>query len=347
MRTDEFDYDLPPELIAQTPSKRGESRLLVLHRASGRIEHKMFGDLPEFLAPSDVLVVNDTRVSARRLRALRENGLEAEALLLRPEGDRSWQALVKPGRAFRPGHTVTLLSDDGRTALARITGITEDGGRVLELPSAAERDALERWGSAPLPPYIHVPLPSEQEERYQTVYAAHSGSAAAPTAGLHFTPEMLSQLEASGIRTARVTLHVGVGTFRPVRSELLQDHEMHAETAHLPAEAAALVNAAHGRVFAVGTTSVRTLETAALQSEQQGKSLERVRPFTGETRLFITPGYRFRAVDAMITNFHLPRSTLLMLVSAFAGIEATRAAYQAAIERKYRFFSFGDAMLIV
>ena len=347
MRTEQFDYELPQELIAQTPSTRGESRLLVLHRSTGTIEHRKFGDLPEYLTPSDVLVLNDTRVSARRLRALRENGLEAEVLLLRPGGERSWHALVKPGRAFRPGHTVTLLGEDGRTARALITGVTEEGGRVLELPSAAERDDLDRWGTVPLPPYIHVPLPSEQEERYQTVYATHAGSAAAPTAGLHFTPEMLSRLETSGIRTARVTLHVGVGTFRPVRTETLQEHQMHAETAHLSPEAAACVNSTRGRIVAVGTTSVRTLETAAADGLRVQSCQSRVQAFMGETRLFITPGYRFRAVDALITNFHLPRSTLLMLVSAFAGIEATRDAYRAAIDRKYRFFSFGDAMLII
>ena len=227
-----------------------------------------------------------------------------------------------------------------------VTGATEEGGRVLELPTAGERDMLEYWGAVPLPPYIHVPLPADREERYQTVYAAHAGSAAAPTAGLHFTPEMLGRLEAEGIRTARVTLHVGVGTFRPVRTQTLAEHEMHAETARLSPEAAACINAA-GRIVAVGTTSVRTLETAAAVSREADSVPGRVQPFAGDTRLFITPGYSFRAVDALITNFHLPRSTLLMLVSAFAGMEATREAYRAAIERRYRFFSFGDAMLIV
>ncbi len=347
MRTDEFDYDLPPERIAQTPLTRGESRLLVLHRSTGYIEHRSFGNLPEYLRPTDVLVLNDTRVSARRLRALRENGLEAEALLLRPTGERSWQALLKPARAFRPGRDITLIGEDGRTARATVTGVTEDGGRVLELPSAKERDSLGQWGTAPLPPYIHIPLPAEQEERYQTVYAAHDGSAAAPTAGLHFSASLLSRLDAEGVRTARVTLHVGVGTFRPVRTETLEEHRMHAETAQLSVEAADCVNACSGRVIAVGTTSVRTLETAAAQVRAPAREKARVAAFMGETRLFITPGYEFQAVDGLITNFHLPKSTLLMLVSAFAGMEATRNAYRAAIDCKYRFFSFGDAMLII
>jgi len=343
MRTDEFDYDLPSELIAQTPAPRGESRLLVLHRETGSIEHRHFRDLPQYLTPADLLVLNDTRVTARRIRAIRENGKEAEVLLLRPTGERSWEALVRPGRAFRPGRTIALVGDGAERRTAEITGVTAEGGRIIEMPSASDRDSMEHWGQTPLPPYIHTPLPLAQEERYQTVYAVHSGSAAAPTAGLHFTPEMLNCLEQQGVRNARVTLHVGVGTFRPVRTERIEDHEMHAETAVLSSEAAARINAATGRVVAVGTTSVRTLESAA-RAAAPG---DRVAPFAGETRLFITPGYSFRAVDALITNYHLPRSTLLMLVSAFAGIDATRKAYREAIENGYRFFSFGDAMLII
>jgi S-adenosylmethionine:tRNA ribosyltransferase-isomerase len=286
-------------------------------------------------------------VSARRIRAQRESGLEAEVLLLRPSDDRSWEALVRPGRGFRPGSVVTLLGEDGSRIAAEITGVTPEGGRVLRLPTGRDRDAIQHWGVTPLPPYIHVPLPADQEERYQTVYAAHSGSAAAPTAGLHFTPEMLGRLEAAGIEQARVTLHVGVGTFRPVKTESVRDHEMHAETAVLSADAARQINAAPRRIVAVGTTSVRTLESAAIDAERAGRPGDRVVPFLGETRLFITPGYAFRAVDALITNFHLPRSTLLMLVSAFAGMEETRNAYRAAIEERYRFFSFGDAMLVI
>lgn len=344
MRTDDFDYRLPTELIAQTPARRGESRLMVLDRDTGEIEHRMFNDLPEFLRPADLLVLNDTRVSARRIRALRPNGLDAEVLLIHPCGPRRWHALMRPARSFRPGCSVILLGDNGRQTVARIVEIAEDGGRVLELDTEHESSDLATWGVAPLPPYIHLPLPAEQEERYQTVYAAHAGSAAAPTAGLHFTAEMLSRLETAGVANARVTLHVGVGTFRPVRTDTLDAHEMHAETAVLLPETAERINSVTGRVVAVGTTSVRTLESAAQDRDQHSGRVSR---FAGETRLFITPGYTFRAVDALITNFHLPRSTLLMLVSAFAGIEATRRAYQAAIEHRYRFFTFGDAMLIL
>lgn len=346
MRTDLFDYDLPPELIAQTPAPRGDSRLLVLHRSSGRIDHRRFCDLPEYLAPGDLLILNDTRVTARRLRALRPNGLDAEILLLRPIGEKSWEALVKPGRALRIGTAVTLVGAGGAQLCAQISGVTPDGGRIVELESKADRDTIEHWGAAPLPPYIQIPLPSEQEERYQTVYARHAGSAAAPTAGLHFTPGLLAQLEEAGVGAAHVTLHIGTGTFRPVRTETIDEHVMHAETATLSPESAARINAAQGRIVAVGTTSVRTLESAALQKQSSVPPV-RVSAFAGETSLFITPGYRFQAVDALITNFHLPRSTLLMLVSAFASTDVTRAAYQAAVERGYRFFSFGDAMLII
>jgi S-adenosylmethionine:tRNA ribosyltransferase-isomerase len=351
MRTDLFDYDLPPERIAQTPLPRGDSRLLVLHLADGRIEHRRFADLPEYLRANDTLVLNDTRVSARRLEAVREGGQPAEILLLHRTGERGWEALVRPGRALRPGKTL-ILSDPqtSQQVVAQVTASTPEGGRILEFTDTATRDRLIHWGVTPLPPYIHTPLPSHQEERYQTVYAAQEGSAAAPTAGLHFTPEMLAQLQASQVEIAYVTLHVGVGTFRPVRTEEVEAHEMHGEILRLPAETAQQVNRSTGRIIAVGTTSVRALETAAQKAEQeapQGASAPRVIPFAGETRLFLTPGCRFRVVEGLITNFHLPRSTLLMLVCAFAGYEATMRAYQAAIEGQYRFFSFGDAMLIV
>ena len=348
MRTDEFDYHLPPRLIAQAPGRRGDSRLLVVYRGSGRIEHHSFSDLPDFLEPGDLMVLNDTRVTARRLRALRETGQEAEVVLLRPVGEQSWQALVRPGRSMRPGRTVILLGENGERASAELTGITSEGGRELRFSSPEERDMLAHWGAAPLPPYIHAPLARTQEDRYQTVYATHAGSAAAPTAGLHFTSEMLQKLEARGVSSARVTLDVGVGTFRPVKSATIEEHEMHSEKAVLSAETASRINAAPGRLIAVGTTSVRTLESAAGAAEQSGRATkDRVVPFAGATRLFITPGYVFRAVDALITNFHMPCSTLLMLVSAFAGMELTREAYGVAIEREYRFFSFGDAMLIL
>jgi S-adenosylmethionine:tRNA ribosyltransferase-isomerase len=347
MRTDLFDYDLPPERIAQTPVPRGESRLLVLSREDGCSVHRRFPDLLDYLRPGDTLVLNDTRVSARRLQAERENGKPAEVLLLRPVGARGWEALVRPGRSLRPGKTVTLIgppSDSPRLA-AQVLATTPEGGRILEFADTPTRDRLATWGVTPLPPYIHTPLPADQENRYQTVYAAQEGSAAAPTAGLHFTPELLAGAEAKGVRLARITLHVGVGTFRPVRTEEIEAHVMHGETAWLSEEAAQVINTTPGRVVAVGTTSMRTLETSAQRAEKQGVS--GVIPFVGETRLFITPGYRFRVVDALITNFHLPRSTLLMLVSAFAGRENVLRAYREAIRADYRFFSFGDAMLIL
>ncbi|HLK56153.1 MAG TPA: tRNA preQ1(34) S-adenosylmethionine ribosyltransferase-isomerase QueA [Chthonomonadaceae bacterium] len=351
MRTDLFDYDLPPERIAQTPLPRGQSRLLVVHRADGRIEHRQFADLPEYLRTGDTLVLNDTRVSARRLTAQRESGQSAEVLLLRPVGETCWEALVKPGKALRPGKTLTLIGPppDSVVLTVPIVATTPEGGRVLDLGERALRDTMAEWGVAPLPPYIHTPLPHAEEERYQTVYAAQDGSAAAPTAGLHFTPELLRQIAAQGVRSTYVTLHVGVGTFRPVRTETVAEHEMHSETMYLSEETARIVNDTPGRVIAVGTTSVRSLETAAQIAERQtgDSATRRVVPYVGETRLFLTPGARFRVVEALITNFHLPRSTLLMLVCAFADRELILRAYREAIREEYRFFSFGDAMLIV
>ena len=355
MRTDLFDYFLPPELIAQTPLPRGESRLLVLHRANGQIEHRRFSDLLAYLNVGDTLVVNDTRVIARRLRGLRSSGHEAEVLLLRPVGERQWAALVKPGRSLRQGATLKLFetnadnTQDEKTQetvqeAARIVGETEEGGRLLEFADAVARDRVGLWGSSPLPPYIHTPLPTSAEERYQTVYARHNGSAAAPTAGLHFTDAMLTQAQAQGINIARVTLHVGVDTFRPVKTEDTDTHQMHGEWGTISEEAAQVINETRGRIIAVGTTSVRALESAAQNTSDNSA---RVSPYTGETRLFITPGYNFRAVDGLITNFHLPRSTLLMLISALADRENIMAAYAEAVREQYRFYSFGDAMLIV
>lgn len=348
MRTDLFDYELPAGLVAQTPSPRGESRLLVLHRAQGRIEHCAFRDVTRFLAAGDTLVLNDTRVSARRLTAIRTNGRPAEVFLLRPTGETRWECLARPARPLRPGSAITLCAAplSGETVEARIVAETAEGGRVIELPDAARSAAITRWGVCPLPPYIRQPLAPDQEERYQTVYAAHSGSAAAPTAGLHFTEAMLEALRRAGIQTSSVTLHVGVGTFRPVRTEVIEAHEMHSEIADLGPESADIINNTAGRVVAVGTTSVRTLETAAAAA-RTADSLDRVQPFHGATNLFIRPGHRFQAVDAVITNFHLPRSTLLMLVSAFAGREQVLAAYREAVDERYRFFSFGDAMLVL
>lgn len=350
MRTDQFNYELPPELIAQTPAPRGKSRLLVVHRSDGRLEHRRFEDLPDYLSSGDTLVLNDTRVTARRLLGIREGGQTAEVLLLRPHGETGWETLVRPGKSLRPGKRVTLhlAGPESPSVTALVTGTTADGGRILELSSASERDRLAEWGAAPLPPYIHTPLGRAEEERYQTVYARSGGSAAAPTAGLHFTPELLAQAEQMGVQRTAVTLHVGVGTFRPVRAENIEEHEMHAEWVQLGAEAADRVNRTQGRVIAVGTTSTRTLESAAdCRTETQRREGLRVVPFEGETRLFITPGYEFQAVDMLITNFHLPCSTLLMLVCAFAGYETALHAYRESVRREYRFFSFGDAMLIV
>lgn len=347
MRTDLFDYTLPEELIAQTPLARSDSRLLVLHRSDGSIEHRQFTDILEYLNAGDTLVLNNTRVTARRLKAVRESGQPAEVLLTRPIGERSWEALVKPGKSLRPGRTVTLMNPDTTlpNPVALVTETTAEGGRILEFSDIETRDRIADWGEPPLPPYIHQALERGEEERYQTVYAKEGGSVAAPTAGLHFTPELLQKVEAKGVARAEVTLHVGVGTFRPVKVESIEEHEMHSETFHLPFEAAERVNGTTGRVFAVGTTSTRTLEAVGA-TLPEGDS-RRVKPASGETALFITPGYRFRVVDALITNFHLPRSTLLMLISAFAEREMILNAYQAAIEERYRFFSFGDAMLIL
>jgi S-adenosylmethionine:tRNA ribosyltransferase-isomerase len=348
MRTDLFDYTLPPELIAQTPLARGESRLLVLHRADGRIEHRRFPDLLEYLDAGDTLVLNDTRVIARRLVGELPTGKQAEILLLHPTGERQWTALVRPGRALRVGRSVALLGPE--TANERITvqvvELMPDGARVLEFDSARERDAVASWGVSPLPPYIQTALPPEQEERYQTVYSRHDGSAAAPTAGLHFTSQLLEQAQAKGVAIAHITLHVGVDTFRPVRVEDTAEHEMHGEWLSVSPEAAEIINRTPGRIVAVGTTSVRALESAANAADNSSQP-ERVVPFTDSTRLFITPGYRFHGVDALVTNFHLPRSTLLMLISALAGREYVMNAYAEAVRERYRFYSFGDAMLII
>ena len=345
MRADLFDYNLPPERIAQTPLPRGESRLLTLSRESGKIEHRRFPDLLDYLRSGDTLVLNNTRVTARRLRAERENGLPAEVLLLHPVGAAQWETLVRPGKGLKPGRGLTLIGPEGQRVTAQVLSATEAGGRIIELETAEARDALASWGESPLPPYIHTPLPAAQEERYQTVYAAAGGSAAAPTAGLHFTPELLRGVKAKGVALAYLTLRVGIGTFRPVKVEDTADHVMHAETVILNEACAETVNATTGRVIAVGTTSVRSLESAAARLEPgDGR---RVAPFTGETDLFITPGYDFRVVDALLTNFHLPQSTLLMLVAAFAGYESTMNAYRVAVAEEYRFFSFGDAMLVI
>lgn len=339
MRVDDFDYALPPELIAQVPVEpRDHSRLLVLHRQSGTVEHRHFFDLPQYLRPGDVLVINETRVIPARLYGRKETGARVEALLLRPMSDRQWEALVRPGRRLQPG-TRVIFSDE---LSAVVADILPGGNRLLEFEYHGDFAALlDRLGRVPLPPYITAEL--TDPERYQTVYGRERGSAAAPTAGLHFTPDLLERIAAQGVDIARLTLHVGIGTFRPVKVERVEDHEMHQEHYSVSPAAAERINAARargGRVVAVGTTSVRTLETLA---DERGT----IHAGEGWTGIYIYPGYRYRAVDVMITNFHLPKSTLLMLVSAFAGRERVMAAYAEAIAQRYRFFSFGDAMLIV
>jgi S-adenosylmethionine:tRNA ribosyltransferase-isomerase len=353
MRTSDFDYDLPPELIAQTPVEpRDASRLLVVNRASGELAHRHFRDIGEYLRPGDLLVANRSRVIPARLAGHKaDSGGAVEALLLarRPDlGPEYWEALVRPGRRIREGQELRFerAAANGQTLAlsAVVVARTEAGGRILRfLPPASGEpiDAvLAQLGSMPLPPYIHAPL--ENPERYQTVYSREPGSAAAPTAGLHFTPELLARLKEQGVEIAYVLLHVGLDTFRPVEEENPSDHKMHSEAFEVDAEAAEQINAARargGRVIAVGTTSVRVLESLP---DAPG-----VAPCQGRTSLFITPGYQFRLVDALITNFHLPRSSLMMLVSAFAGYDLIRRAYAEAIARRYRFFSFGDAMLII
>lgn len=350
MNTELFDYVLPPELIAQAPGPRGTARMLVLHSSTGKIEHRQVADLPEFLAPGDLIVLNDTRVSARRLSARRDHGGAAEVLLLRRVSARRWEALVRPGKALTPGKSLHLMADDASPPLTvQVVGVTPDGGRILEFPEDVAEDALSQWGVAPLPPYIKSQLPRNEEARYQTVYAVANGSAAAPTAGLHLTEEMLSQIARRGVLRADLTLHVGIDTFRPVRTDQIEDHTMHGEIVRLDADNAERINGAPGRVLAIGTTSARALEAAggAAREAEMEPGVPKVLPFCGETRLFITPGYRFRVVDSLFTNFHLPKSTLLMLISALAGRESILRAYQEAIRNRYRFYSFGDAMLIL
>lgn len=339
---EQYDYELPEELIAQTPLPRGDSRLMVIRRDKGTVNHHQFSDLPDLLATGDLLVMNDTRVSARRITGLRPNGLPVEVMLIARLDSQHYKALMKPAKSFLKGHVVTLQGPNSECCIAQITNLDETGARTLQFESVEVADKVEMWGQVPLPPYIHTQLPADNQERYQTVYSKNKGSAAAPTAGLHFTEAMLGILQERGVGTAYVTLHVGIDTFRPVRSKNILDHKMHGEYAELGIHTASLINQTVGRVCAVGTTSVRTLESAA-----QGVTNARVSSFHGQTELFIYPGYEFRAVDSLITNFHMPKSTLLMMVSAFAGTDLIREAYSQAVKLKYRFYSFGDAMLIL
>lgn len=338
MRREELEFDLPEELIAQEPIEpRDAARLLVVDRSSGGIEHRAFRELPLLLRPGDLLVVNDSRVLPARLRGTKcGTAGEVEILLLRELEPDGWEALMRPGRRLRPGVEIVVGN-----LLARCVERLGDGHwRVHFSPPGGLRAALEHLGEMPLPPYIHTKL--RDPERYQTVYARNAGSAAAPTAGLHFTPRLLEELERCGIQRAPVTLHVGVDTFRPVQTAIVEEHPMHSEAYVVPPATAAAVHdtrARGGRVVAVGTTSVRALESAVRGGV--------VAAGGGWTRLFITPGYRFHAVDALLTNFHLPRTTLYALVCAFAGAELIRRAYQEAFAERYRLLSFGDAMLLL
>ena len=340
MKTSDFYYDLPQELIAQTPlDKRDTSRLMTLDRASGAVEHHHFYELPDFLNPGDCLILNNSRVLPARLLGQRlPGGGACEVLLLIDRGDKTWECLVRPGRKMRTG---ARLSFGEGELTAQVVEELPDGNRLVRFDyEGIFLEVLERLGNMPLPPYIKEEL--QDQERYQTVYSKVLGSAAAPTAGLHFTPELLEKIEARGVGIGYVTLHVGLGTFRPVKEEEITEHEMHSEFCTIPQETADLINrtkANGGRCICVGTTSCRTLESFAQEDGSLPVS-------SGWTNIFIYPGYQFKCIDALITNFHLPESTLIMLVSALAGREHVLNAYKCAVEERYRFFSFGDAMMI-
>lgn len=341
MKKSDFYFDLPEELIAQTPIERRDgSRMLHLDRETGAVEHRHFYDLPEYLRPGDCLVLNDSRVLPARLIGSRKTGGSVEVLLLKDLGGRRWECLTRPGRKTREGEELYFGGNSELKAV--IAEVLPDGNRIVEFEySGIFLEILERLGRMPLPPYIKEEL--NDPERYQTVYSKELGSAAAPTAGLHFTEELLDEIRAKGVRVCFVTLHVGLGTFRPVKEDEIEDHDMHSEFCIIPPETAEAINqtkASGGRVICVGTTSCRTLESFA---EADGT----VRPQSGWTNIFIYPGYSFKCMDALVTNFHLPESTLIMLVSAFAGRENVLSAYKQAVSERYRFFSFGDSMLII
>ena len=342
MNLHDFYYDLPEELIAQDPlADRSSSRLMVLDKKTGRTEHRIFKDIIEYLNPGDCLVINDTKVIPARLIGEKEGtGAAIEVLLLKRKEDmvNTWEVLVKPGKKAKPG---TRISFGNGKLVGEVIDIVEEGDRLIQFSfDGIFEEILDELGQMPLPPYITHKL--EDKNRYQTVYAKHEGSAAAPTAGLHFTNELLAEIEAKGVKIARVTLHVGLGTFRPVKVENILDHHMHSEYYEVSEEAADTINSVRqsgGRIIAVGTTSTRTLESVA---DTHGC----IKPCRGWTDIFIYPGYEFKAIDCLITNFHLPESTLIMLVSALAGKDNVMAAYREAVENRYRFFSFGDAMFI-
>ncbi len=340
MKKSDFSFELPEELIAQTPLQRRDgSRLMHLDPRTGAIEHRHFYELPEYLREGDCLVVNDTRVLPARLLGTRKSGGSVELLLLRDLGDGRWECLSRPGRKTKPG---TELSFGSGELTATVEAVAEGGNRIVQFHyEGIFLEVLERLGKMPLPPYIKEEL--QDAERYQTVYSRELGSAAAPTAGLHFTPELLDRIRAMGVSVCSITLHVGLGTFRPVKEEEIEDHAMHSEYCIIPQETADVINRTRergGRVIAVGTTSCRTLESFAGEDG-------RLEAASGWTDIFIYPGYRFKCIDALVTNFHLPESTLIMLVSALAGREHVLHAYEVAVRERYRFFSFGDAMLIL
>ena len=339
MKTHDFWYDLPEELIAQTPlEKRDDSRLLLLNRRTGETAHKHFYDIVDYLNPGDCLVMNDSRVLPARLLGHRPTGGAVELLLLRDLGDKKWECLAKPGRKLQKGQTVIFGNGE---LTATITDVCDDGNRIAEFQyEGIFLEVLERLGKMPLPPYIKEEL--QDQDRYQTVFSREVGSAAAPTAGLHFTPELLEIIRNKGVKTAFVTLHVGLGTFRPVKAEEITEHHMHSELCMISEDTARVLNETRqngGRIICVGTTSCRTLESLANDNGTFS-------PGSKWTDIFIYPGYRFKAMDALVTNFHLPESTLVMLVSAFANREYVLDAYAEAVRERYRFFSFGDAMFI-
>ncbi len=339
MKTSDFYYDLPQELIAQTPSERRDgSRLMLLDKITGETVHRHFYDLVDELNAGDCLVMNDSRVLPARLFGNRLTGGAVEVLLLKDKGDSVWECLTRPGRKTRPGTELTFGEEE---LTAEVVGEAEGGNKLIKFKyEGIFIEKLEKLGRMPLPPYIHEEL--QDAERYQTVYSRELGSAAAPTAGLHFTQELLKKLEDKGVRLAYLTLHVGLGTFRPVKEEDIEAHEMHSEFCIVPEETANAVNETKkngGRVIAVGTTSCRTLESA---TGEDGV----LKPWSGWTDIFIYPGYKFKCIDGLVTNFHLPESTLIMLVSALAGREHVLNAYAEAVRERYRFFSFGDAMFI-
>ena len=340
MNVKDYDYDLPEELIAQDPLEdRSSSRLMVLHKDTGRIEHKIFRDIIDYLNPGDCLVINDTKVIPARLMGIKEDtGAAIEVLLLKRNADDVWECLVKPGKKARTG--ARIVFGEG-LLVGEIVDVIEDGNRMIKFHyEGIFEEILDKLGQMPLPPYITHKL--QDKNRYQTVYARNEGSAAAPTAGLHFTKELLEKIKEKGVNVVSITLHVGLGTFRPVKVDKIEEHHMHTETFNISKEAADTINrarAAGGRVIAVGTTSCRTLESAAADDGT-------IPARSGDTDIFIYPGYKFKAIDCLITNFHLPESTLIMLVSALAGRDNIMNAYETAVKERYRFFSFGDAMFI-